>query len=61
MVQYTVFKSMGARDAQKFNLLKKKEDANPAQITLITILPTIHVFLVTKTQCIMKQQGLVNV
>lgn len=52
---------MGALDAQKVSLLKGKASVNPAQITLITCLLTIHVSHVPKIQFIMKQQQLVNV
>lgn len=61
MVQYTAFKSMDAQDVQKANLLKGVGNANPAQITLTTFLPTTHASLATRTQCIIKQQALVNV
>ena len=61
MVQYIAFKLMDVLDAQKVSLLKEMVSANPAQITLTTYLPTIHVSHVTKTQCIIKQQRLANV
>lgn len=52
---------MDAQDVQKANLLKGVGNANPAQITLTTFLPTTHASLATRTQCIIKQQALVNV